>query len=128
MVIKFLIDEQINVRVAPELRAKGLEAVSVHELGLGNQSYKDAPLLELATSRGETILTLDKDFPRLHAEWMEIGKNHCGIFYGETSKYQRTGAIGILVNFCVEWAQLIGDDDEILKQFVYNQIEYIREL
>lgn len=127
MVIKFLVDEQINTRVAPALREKGLEAVSIHELGLANQSVKDIPILELATSRGETVLTLDSDFPRIHAEWMAAGKTHCGIFYGETSKYQQAGAIGILVNFCVEWAQLIEDDDEALNQFVYNQIEYIQD-
>ncbi len=107
MPIKFLVDEQINTQVAPALRAKGLEAVSVQELGLANQGYTDTYLLEIATERGETILSLDNDFPRLHAEWQATGKSHCGIFYGETSKYQNTGAIGILINFCVEWSELI---------------------
>jgi hypothetical protein len=125
--IKFLVDEQINPRVAPALRVKGLEAVSLHELGLNNQNFKDTPVLELAVSRGETVLTLDSDFLRLHAEWMEVGKNHCGIFYGETNKYQKAGAIGILVGFCVDWAETIGDDDEALREFVYNKIEYVRE-
>ncbi len=127
MSIKFLVDEQINTQVALALRTKGLKAVSVQELGLANQGYTDIYLLELATERGETILTLDNDFPRLHAEWLGAGKTHCGIFYGETSKYQKTGAIGLLVNFCVEWAELIGDDYEVLEQFVYNEIEYIQE-
>lgn len=127
MPLKILIDEQINVRVAPALRAKGVEAVSIHELGLNNQNFKDTPILELATSRGETVLTLDDDFTRIHNEWMEAEKSHCGIFYGPTNKYQHPSAIGILVRFCVEWAELIGDDDEALKEFVYNKIEYIRE-
>lgn len=127
MALKFLIDEQIDVRVAPALRDKGVEAVSLHELGLGNQSYKDTSILELAISRGETVLTLDRDFPRLHAAWRQANKTHCGIFYGDTSKYQHPGAIGSLVKFCMEWAQLIGDDTEALEEFVYNQLEYVRE-
>ena len=127
MAIKFLIDEQINPRVAPALRAKGTEAVSIHELGLNNQKFKDTPVLELATSRGETVLTLDSDFLRLHDEWIQAGKNHCGIFYGETHKYQRAGAIGILVRFCSDWAEAIGDDDEALQEFVYNKVEYVKE-
>ena len=89
--IKFLVDEQINPRVASALRASGIEAESLHELGLNNQNFKDTPVLELAVSRGETVLTLDSDFVRLHSEWLESGKNHCGIFYGETNKFQKTG-------------------------------------
>lgn len=73
------------------------------------------------------MLSLDNDFPRLHAEWMEAGKSHCGIFYGETNKYQHAGAIGILVRFCTDWAELIGDNDDDLQEFVYNEIQYIQE-
>ena len=127
MAIKFLVDEQVHVRVAPALRAKGVEAISIHELGLSNQRFKDIPVLELATSRAETVLTLDSDFPRLHAEWIEEGKSHCGIFYGATNKYQKESEIGAIVRFCVEWVELIGDDDEALRELVYNKIEYIRE-
>jgi hypothetical protein len=125
--IKFLIDEQINTRVASALRAKGVEAISVHELGLGNQGYKDEPLLELATSREETLLTLDSDFPVIHSQWQATNKSHFGIFYGETPRFQHSGAIGIIVRFCVFWSELIGDDDEALKETVYNEIQFIQE-
>lgn len=127
MLVKILVDEQIDVRVAPAIRAKGVQATSIHELGLNNQNFKDTPLLELATDRGETVLTLDDDFTRIHQDWMQQGKSHCGIFYGATSRYQHKGAIGILVRFCVEWAELIGNDQQALEEFVYNQIEYVQE-
>jgi hypothetical protein len=123
--IKFLVDEQINPRVAIALREKGVDVTSIHALGLNNQKFDDIPVLELATNRGETVLTLDSDFLRIHNEWMQEGKSHCGIFYSPTNRYQHAGAIGMLVQICVEWAEIIGDDDEALKEFVYDKIEYI---
>ena len=125
--IKFLIDEQINPRVAQALRDKGVDAQSIHDIGLANRGYQDEPLLGLAVSREATLLTLDGDFHRIHAEWQADGKLHCGIFFGETKKYQHTGAIGKLVRFCTDWAQLVGDSDEDLHEFVYNEIHYIQE-
>lgn len=127
MVLKFLVDEQINPRVARALREKGVQAISVHEIGLAHQGYKDEPLLELATSRQETLLTLDSDFPAIHTRWQADGKKHYGIFYGETPKYQHTGAIGIIVRFCVFWSELVGDDTKALQESVYNEIQYVQE-
>lgn len=48
MAIRFLIDEQINPRVAQALRDKGLAATSIHDLGRASQGVKDVPILELA--------------------------------------------------------------------------------
>lgn len=49
MPIKFLVDEQINPKVAIALRDKNVEATSIHELGLSNQGFQDEALLRLAT-------------------------------------------------------------------------------
>ncbi|MDQ7025069.1 MAG: DUF5615 family PIN-like protein [Anaerolineae bacterium] len=57
MAIHFLIDEQINPRVAEALRQNGVTATSIHELGLANQKFQDTSVLELAIQREETLLT-----------------------------------------------------------------------
>ena len=97
--IKFLVDEQINPRVARALRDKGVEAVSVHEIGLANQGYHDEPLLELAVSREETLLSLGGDFLAIHSRWQAEDRTHCGIFQGETKNTNTLEQSGISFDF-----------------------------
>jgi len=125
--LKLLVDEQVNPRVAKALRDKGIIAISVHDLGLAGTGFADEPLLELAVSREETLLTLDEDFPVIHARWQSEGRQHYGIFYGSTDKYQRTGAIGVLVDYLVFWSQAIEEAAATLEEDVYNQFIHIQE-
>ena len=123
--MKFLIDEQLSTRIAAALREKGIEATSVHGLGRAHQGFSDEDLLELATSRQETLVTVDDDFLETHARWMKEGKSHCGIIWGLARKYQRIGAIGLVVQYCKEWSDLIVAGAGTLNKDVYNQILYI---
>jgi hypothetical protein len=127
MPLKLLVDEQVNPRVAKALRDKGVTAIYIHDLGLAGTGLADEPLLELAISREETLLTLDEDFPPIHAIWQREGKNHYGIFYGSTDKYQRTGAIGALVEFIVFWHEVIEAGAGTLEEDVYNKLIHIQE-
>lgn len=65
-----LIDASINKRVATELRKRGREAVSVHQLGLGG--HLDPQLLRAAHERylsAEWVLvTSDDSMPATHAD------------------------------------------------------------
>lgn len=127
MAIQYLIDEQINPRVAHELRKNDVEAVSIHELGLSNQKFQDIQILDLALEREETLLTLDDDFLKHHADWMATGKSHYGIVWGHTSKYQTTGAIGVIVRFCTDLDALIEAGAGTLENDIYNQVHYLAE-
>lgn len=127
MAIKFLIDEQVNPRVASALRDNHVIATSIHELGLSNQGFQDEALLELAIEREETLLSLDDDFLRIHTKWQELDKRHFGIFYAPTNKFQKTGAIGIIVKFCVEVDTLIQEGAGTLEADIYNQLIFIKE-
>jgi hypothetical protein len=127
LALAFLVDEHVNPRVIQALHDNGVTAISVHDLGLANQGFQDDSLLALAVERHETLLTLDEDFPSIHAKWLEDGKSHYGIFFGATRKFQHTGAIGILVRFCVDWSKLIEEGAGTLEEDIYNQLIFIKE-
>ena len=127
MAISFLLDEQVNPRVAVALRNNGVSAISIHDLGLANQKFEDTSLLELAVQRQETLLTLDDDFLVHHEQWLKDGRNHFGIVWGQTAKYQHTGAIGIIVRYCTELDALIEGGAGTLEEDIYNKIHYLKE-
>lgn len=122
-----MLDEQINPRIAEALRRNGVTAISIHELGLSNQGYQDTALLELAVQREETLVTLDDDFLLHHDNWMAAGQNHFGIVWGSTDKYQKSGAIGIIVRFCTELDVLIEGGAGTLQDDIYNRVHYLKE-
>lgn len=127
VVLSLLIDEQINPKLSVALREKAIDAVSIHELELANKGFQDEPLLALAVQRGETLLSLDSDFLEIHTRWIAAGRTHYGIFYGMTSKYQYTGAMGLIVKFCVEIDTLIKQKAGTLEDDIYNQMIFISE-
>lgn len=114
--------------IALALRNNGIKAISIHELGLANQGFRDDPLMELAVSREETLLTLDDDFLGIHAQWQEDGRKPFGIFYGPTNKYQHPGAIGTILHFCMTMDELIDGGAGTLEDDIYNQVIYISEV
>lgn len=127
MAIKFLVDEQINPRVTDELRKNGIDAVSIHHLGLSNQNFQDIDILELAVEHERTLLTLDDDFLKIHSEYQQASKFHYGIVWGHTSKYQGTGAIGLLVRYCTDLDELIEQKVGTLEVDIYNQVHYLTD-
>ena len=65
-------------RVIAALRRAGLVALTSHEAGLYGSSDRDH--LQFAAERKLVLVTADRDdFPRLHAEWLNTGRNHAGI-------------------------------------------------
>jgi uncharacterized protein with PIN domain len=73
--IKFYMDEHVAKAVTEGLRRRGVDVVTVQELGL--QAAEDQQHLQRATQEGRVVVTQDTDFLRLHA----AGVSHRGIVY-----------------------------------------------
>lgn len=73
--IKFYMDEHVAKAVTEGLRRRGVDVVTVQELGL--QAAEDQQHLQRATQEGRVVVTQDTDFLRLHA----AGVSHRGIAY-----------------------------------------------
>ena len=78
--LRFYIDENVQIEVAPQLVQHGIEAVSAKSLEkLGDT---DANHLRRATEMGCVLCTHDQDFLRKSAE----GVQHAGIVFAEQYK------------------------------------------
>ncbi|MBI1294211.1 hypothetical protein GC175_04545 [bacterium] len=74
--IRLYLDENLSPRIAEQLRLRGIDAISVRELGYLGDS--DENHLERATRLGRVLVTADTDFLRLAAD----GVHHTGIIFG----------------------------------------------
>jgi hypothetical protein len=74
--IHLYLDENITPKVAVQLRRRGINATSVHEIGLAGDT--DANHLARATALQQILVTCDSDFLVLAAEGVE----HSGIVFG----------------------------------------------
>jgi uncharacterized protein with PIN domain len=74
--IRLYLDENLSPRIAEQLRLRGIDAVSVRDLGeLGDS---DENHLARATRLGRILVTADADFLRLAAG----GVPHAGVVFG----------------------------------------------
>lgn len=74
--ISLYLDENLSPRIAEQLKRRGVDAVTVRDLGKLGDS--DANHLERATKLGRVLVTADVDFLRLAAD----GASHAGIVFG----------------------------------------------
>jgi predicted nuclease of predicted toxin-antitoxin system len=101
MTLRFLLDEDLSQQVAIGLRARGIDAVSVHEIGRDNQRISDEIQLAFAVEQGRVMVTYNRrDFQLLDARWREEGRTHAGILWGLQSVIPRH-AIGELIRALV---------------------------
>ncbi len=78
-------------RLAAALRAAGVEAATVVELGLAGSP--DPDVFAAATARGYSVLTENVgDFARLAAERSAAGGHHCGLLIALSSRFSRQPA------------------------------------
>jgi len=101
--VKVYLDEDVNSIVAAMLRAEGIFAQTVTELG--RKSLSDDQQLEFAVSNQSLIVTHNRvDFEQLAVEYFNENKNHYGIVIS-TFKPPRAIAydlIELLERFSVE--------------------------
>jgi hypothetical protein len=82
--IRLYFDENVEIAVAEQIQAHGIEAVTVRDLArLGDT---DENRLARATQMGHVLCTCDQDYLRLAAEGVE----HAGIIFAQ----DRTTTIG----------------------------------
>lgn len=97
MSLSFLLDEDMSQRVAEGLRLRGVDAVSVHEVGRGNKRIPDTDQLAYATEQGRVLVTYNRaDYQILDARWRTNEQLHAGILWCMEQSMPRH-AIGELV-------------------------------
>ena len=74
--IRLYLDENLSPKIAEQLKLRGIDAVSVRDLGTLGDS--DESHLARATRLDRVLVTSDVDFLRFTAE----GINHSGIVFG----------------------------------------------
>jgi hypothetical protein len=74
--IRLYFDESVQVAVAEQMRGRGIDAITVRDLGLLGDT--DINHLKRASEMGRVLCTYDVDFLQLHAE----GHTHAGIVFG----------------------------------------------
>lgn len=91
-------DEDISALVATLLRSRGLDITTVPEQATLGKT--DSEQLEFAVSIGRCIVTHNRvDFERLHLQFIEEGREHCGIIVvPQKNAYEVAQRVGILVN------------------------------
>ena len=72
-------DVHIPSAVVAGLRTRGMDIVTAQERRQCRED--DEILLATATVEGRLLLSQDKDFFRIHHEWMTAGKSHAGILF-----------------------------------------------
>ena len=76
--MNFYLDENLSPRVAVQLRARGLDVASAHEVG--NTQLDDRAQLQYATRDGRAIVTCNVvDFVELAADAVAQNAEHGGI-------------------------------------------------
>jgi uncharacterized protein DUF5615 len=109
-------DTHIAKAIVIQLRNKGIYIVRLEEVAALPNNASDSEILRYATEQGRAVLSLDDDFETLHYEYLAEGFEHAGIFWGHHSLQ---GNIGTIVNFIVEYNQLVEDASvDIHKQLI----------
>jgi len=108
--IRFYLDENVPIAVASQLQRRGVDAVTVRDLGLLGDT--DENHLMRATQLGYVLCTNDADY----VEMAEFGAEHAGIVFGQQHKH----GIGDWVRFLELMASLLEPDE------MHNRIEYLR--
>lgn len=89
--MKLLLDEMYSASLAESLRAAGIEAGTVRELGLAGSS--DPEVFAAAVFAGYVLLTENvADFARIAAEHLTAGGHHPGMVIALSSRFSRRPA------------------------------------
>ncbi|TRV06457.1 MAG: hypothetical protein EWV41_14050 [Microcystis wesenbergii Mw_MB_S_20031200_S109] len=91
-------DEDMSALVATLLRSRGLDVTTVPEQSTLGKT--DSEQLEFAASLGRCLVTHNRvDFERLHLQFIEEGREHCGIIIvPQKTAYEVAQRVGILAN------------------------------
>jgi hypothetical protein len=94
MPLALLCDEHIPYQMVEGLRRRGIDVVTVQQIGL--RAALDEVILEMARQQGRVLYTNDTDFLRHHA----AGIHHAGIFYHHSLTHSIGEAIRVVALAC----------------------------
>jgi hypothetical protein len=85
--MRLLVDEDAqHRRLAPALRARGVDVVTAFEAGLTGAD--DPDVLAHASREGRAVYTFNTGhFCRLHGQWLQQGIEHAGIIVVPSQRY-----------------------------------------
>jgi predicted nuclease of predicted toxin-antitoxin system len=116
-IIRFYTDTHVSKRIVSQLQATGVDVIRCHNRGL--EDAADETHLETAAAEYRTIITADKDFLRLNAEWNQARKFHAGILYIPAGEMQD---IGLVVQKALFLHEAVKAGAAILEDDIYNQV------
>ncbi len=108
--LRFYLDENVQVVIAGQLRKRGIDVVTVRDLGLLGD--EDITHLTRSTAMGYVLCTHDSDYIHLAAS----GVTHTGIVFAQQNHH----SIGDWVNF-LELIYTVYSAEEML-----NRVEYLK--
>jgi predicted nuclease of predicted toxin-antitoxin system len=109
MALRLLLDEDVPPQVAECLRRRGVDALSVYDVGRAGRRVPDDQQLAFATGDGRVLVTYNRaDFQSLDARWRLEGRAHAGILWGSERSNPRR-AVGELVRALEAMAQARDD-------------------
>jgi len=107
--IRLYLDENLSPRIAVQLRRRGIDAVTVHDLDVAGDT--DENHLARATRLQRVLVTADVDFLVMAA----AGQQHLGIVFGEQTTHKIGDWVKALDLLCAVYAP----------EEMANHIEYI---
>jgi predicted nuclease of predicted toxin-antitoxin system len=121
--LKFYTDSHIPKAVADQLRARGVDVVRCQDVGMAHAD--DLPHLEYAAREGRVVVTGDRDFLRLNAEWLAAGREHAGIVYITPETMRHSRKVGILVSELLFFHEAVEGGAATVEQDFRNKVQHI---
>ena len=114
MPVRLLFDELVNVPAFRAIRAKGVDALHILELGLARAS--DPIVFQYAREHGCILVTRNyQDFAPLVAQAAAAGQVFSGVLFLPTSIAH--GDIGAHVRAVTQWIQRAGEENPVANTF-----------
>ncbi|MBL8120321.1 MAG: DUF5615 family PIN-like protein [Anaerolineae bacterium] len=120
--LRYYMDTHIPKVVAFELRRRGIDVVRCEEIGLAEAA--DETHLQTAVEQERTLVSRDTDFVRLHADWLQLKRQHYGILFLK-DYLQGSDRIGSIVRILVEYHQLVKDGAASVEMDFVNQLYFV---
>lgn len=107
--LRFYLDENLSIEIARQLRTRGIDVVTVRDLGLLGDS--DENHLQRASHMGYVLCTYDTDYIQLATSGIE----HTGIVIGQPE-----------LHYIGEWVKWLALMHAVYApEEMYNRVEYL---
>ncbi len=110
--MKLVLDEHYSIRIAQQLRKRGLDVIAVTERPSDLRQMDDESLLRWAHLERRVLVTENvQDFLPLHDRFLSQGETHSGILLTSPEQFSRSSAgIGRLVHALTAFLERTPDE------------------